>query len=250
MAVANPMAFWPLVITTGTNDKIDFKVGAGAQETAAIAAGTYYDIDMLCAAVQSALNATHNITWTCNPAATTGIITIAGASSFTILFSTGTNAAISMRNILGFGAVDTTPGTTCSGTLQHQNGWYADRGPLTQSPLTPVWKDRGQTISISGRGKLVTYGKTYVKKVSLGMLKPWKTTIADEALQANSTNQAIERLVESGAGRFRWWPDQTVRGTNADYFLDLSNVKEMPWNRYSYGLARYAMPNLLFRQLV
>jgi hypothetical protein len=247
MAVKLPRAFWPLTITAGANDTIDVHCSfpSSLDWTVTIAPGTYYSPTTFLAAVQAAL-ATIVVGddgpgFTVTFSTSTGIVTITAATgTFSLKFSTGTNAAISPRDLLGFGTVDTTTGSSASGTLQHQHGWYSTLGPVSDTGDLPQFK-RALARSISGRGKLLTFGETYLRKIAFEFLDPWKIYIAEEPNGSLTTSQAFERLVLDGAARFRWWTDQTAPSDYQDYYLDEGTMKDLPWNRLAPGVPLYSL---------
>jgi hypothetical protein len=103
-------------VTTGSNDKINFTEDGGAEKTATLTAGTYKmgansGVALsLCKEIKDQLEAANDTaaTYTVTFNVTTGILTVTKNSGvFVLKFSTGANAALSARTLLGFGAVDT-----------------------------------------------------------------------------------------------------------------------------------------------
>jgi len=232
---ALPKAFWPLTITAGVNDRIDFKIGASALN-AVVPAGIYYTVlDLLNAlytAMQAATTAggfpTH-ANWTYGVLAT-GRVRIGNSSglavTYTLAFSTGAGAAVSLRNVLGYGAVDaafTSPGVAyVDSTNQHQNGWYGDRSIGFDGK---AWFKRtsAQGVALAGTVKSLTFGEQELRTIAFTNLPAAKTKVEREG---SSLNEALERLWRDGFARFRWWPDATVDGTYVDYCLDGEALKE------------------------
>jgi len=167
-------------------------------------------------------------------------IGIGAGAPFSILFSTGTHAATSARDILGFGAVDTASGTTHTGTLQHQSGWYPER-PCVFDSREEYERVAAGTVALSGAIKSVVYGSPQeTRRVDFAWLPEWKTKIAREGTH---TNEALERLWRDGYARFRYWPDATVEGTYIDVALDGEALKRFSPGRddkmqlYAYTLS-------------
>lgn len=240
MAPALPKAFWPLIVAAGVNDKIDFRRdGAGADDTATIAAGTYLSAALLAVAVQTALDAAYATgDWTVSVSAT-GRVTIAhSATAFVLKFSTGANAATSARDLLGFGTVDTVSGLSATGANQHQNGWYAEDPVVDDTRDLPAF-ERAQTVALGGPVKSLEFATRYGRSISLAFLQPHKVFKEDEG--STHLNEAIERLVEDGWSRFRWWPDASVEGTSADYALDIDSAKTLPRDRLARAVALYSL---------
>jgi hypothetical protein len=110
-------------VTTGANDKINFTEDGGSELTATLAAGTYVmgtssaTASTLCKEVKDKLEAAAGSagTYTVSYSYTTKKMTIAvsgGASVFVLKFSTGADAALSARSLLGYGTVDTVSGAS------------------------------------------------------------------------------------------------------------------------------------------
>lgn len=236
MAPPKPAAFWPITISAGVNDKIDFN--RGGVKVATIAAGAYTTMAALLTAVDAALTAADGATtWTLD-LPTLGRVRVSASANFVLLFSTGANAAASPRDLLGFGAVDTASSTSAVATNQHQHGWYAD-DPVVDDTGDRAHHERSQSVALSGRVKGVTHATRYRREVVLSHLAAWKTWTEDEG--STHLNEAIERLVSDGWARFRWFPDQLDLATGTDYALDLDSAKTLPRNRLSPGTALYSL---------
>jgi hypothetical protein len=244
MALPLPKVFWPVTITTGVNDKLDFRIGAPVY-VAAIAAGIYYSAATLAAAAQAALTAAAANDWSVTVSTLTGRVTISGTTYFILGFGSGSNKAIDAAEILGFAAVDV-EGTSVTGAHQHQNGWYPEL-PVTDDTGDLASWFRTQSRSHSGRVKTVQLGGTkYDRGVSFGFLSPHKIFQTEEG---GYVNEALERLIESGYGRFRYWPDGSVEGTSSDYVLEIETAKRLLRNRLSPGAALYSYPLKFLRHV-
>ena len=235
MAPPKPAIFWPVTITAGVNDKIDFN--RGGVKVATVAAGTYYSPLTLLAAVDAALTAADGATtWTLD-FPTTGRVRVNASANFVLLFSTGANAAASPRDLLGFGTVDTASSTSAVAEHQHQHAWYAD-DPVADDTRDLASFERAQTVALSGRVKGLTHATRYRREVVLTYLPAWKRWTEDEGAYLN---EAIERLWADGWARFRWFPDQSDLATGSDYALDLDTAKGTPRERLSPGSALYSL---------
>ncbi len=104
------------IVQLGVNDKINFTEDGGAEKTATLTAGTYKMgassavALSLCKEIKDQLESANDTsaTYTVTFNTTTGILTITKNSGvFVLKFSTGANAALSARTLLGYGAVDT-----------------------------------------------------------------------------------------------------------------------------------------------
>lgn len=105
-----------IVVTTGTNDKINFTEDGGGARTATLAAGSYEmgstqaDAGTFCAAIATALNAASGIgaTYTVSYSVTNQKLTITKNSGvFVILWASGTNTATAANAVMGFSKTDT-----------------------------------------------------------------------------------------------------------------------------------------------
>lgn len=97
-------------IVNSTNNKIDIKEpSGGTTAVATISSGTYTS-STLTAELKTRLEAAGAAAtiYTISFSTTTGKYTIAGDTTFDLLFSTGANASTSIREVLGFNATDKT----------------------------------------------------------------------------------------------------------------------------------------------
>jgi len=108
------------IVIDSTNNKLDFKEGAGAELNATVSSGTYYrgvlsDVvpySGLCAAIKTALEALGGGTYTVTYSILTQLFTISSTVAFTLLFGTGTNIATDIAETIGFDASDTSSATS------------------------------------------------------------------------------------------------------------------------------------------
>lgn len=154
------------VVTSGSNAKINFKEDAGAELTATLTAATYAmgtssaQAGTLCAQVKTALQAAAGAvkTYTVTYSYSTKKMTIT-ASSGTVqfLWSTGTNAAISARTLLGFTAADTSAAlavTSNSTTQQFAMTHTFTRAAVSQLPTYSWWFDKGNIFPLFAGGMM------------------------------------------------------------------------------------------------
>lgn len=246
MAVPKPKSFWPLQVTSGVNDKIDFS-RAGTPFTASLGTALYLSpkyilgeaIPSLHTAVESAMRAAcgvNDIVVTLD--GTTGRFAIrCTGAALALRFGTGANVATSAHGLLGYFGGDVGVGANVDAVAnyQHQNGWYAP---------DPVQDDTGdlgeftrvQAVALNGAVKSLDFGARDLRTILLAHVPAAKAYIADEGA---TTNEALERLIRSGWTRFRWWPDASVEGVWADYVLDLETAKQIPRRRLSPAAAYY-----------
>jgi hypothetical protein len=246
MPIPKPACMWPIRITAGVNDTIDFRASNDeGDKRATIAAGVYYSPPEVAAAVAAALTAAWPLSWTVS-ISDTGHVTVSvpGPETFTILLEGGYENAAGA--LLGFDPVTTPDGVSATGQHQMQNCWFApdaaadDTGDLDEYT-------RVQTVSEAGVVKGLQYGaEKLVRAVSFTHLPPHKVFIAEEGA---STNEAIQRLLRYGWTRFRWFPDATDLATGTDYALHIDSAKSLPRNRLAPGAALYSL-SLRMRKFV
>lgn len=242
MAVPKPKAFWPLTITAGVNDRIDFKVGATTY-VATIAAGTYYSAADLCVAVWAALSAAYGAySWGVTVGSiTAGRVTIAAlvGQTFTLLFGTGANVARSIGPALGFDAADLPTADVQTAQHQHQNGWYADDPVMDDTDELPAY-ERAVGRAMGGQTKAVDLGgPVYDRIISLGYLAAWK--VFKKAEGTSHVNEALERLFDVGWMKFRWFPDAADESSGVDYVLSPETAKSLPRNRLAPAVPLHSL---------
>lgn len=145
----------PSFVVTSSNQHIDFKEDAGSQLHASIATGTFLmgttsaTVGSLCAAIKTALQAVGTGTYTVTYSDTTKKLTITDGGASTdiqILFSTGTNAATSARDLLGFSHADTSSAVALTSDLTTQTPIFTHtftRVSAAQLPTYSWWFDKG-----------------------------------------------------------------------------------------------------------
>lgn len=164
-------------VTTGSNDKINFKEGGGAERTGTIAPGTYLmgttsaTVGTLCKAVKTALEGASGaaLTYTVTYSMTTKKMTItASSSTVQILWLTGTNQAISARTLLGWTAADTSAALAVTSD---------------STTTTPAWKHtftQGQVIQLPSYAFYLGRGLSK-KQYNLGSMSKLKFSGKDDS---------------------------------------------------------------------
>jgi hypothetical protein len=241
MALPLPKAFWPITIVVGVNDALDARNSADDPIPATIAPGTYYSAADLAAAVKAALDATGFTLFNVSVTATGRFSIDRTNNLFDLLFATGPRVASSIHPLLGYASADRMNVTAAQvSNSQHQNGWYAEDPVADDTGDLPSFT-RAQTRALGGHVKSVQFGDAlYDRSVSLQFLPEYKVFKALEG--ATYVNEALERLIESGWARFRWWPDASAEGTWTDYVLELESARKLLRDRLSPGMSRYAYP--------
>ncbi len=228
MTIAKPKVFWPLRITASSNDRLSFReLGDVVDRDAQITPGTYLSMDLLLAAVKTAMDAVSALSdpWTITLNDDTGLITFtaAGGTSFTLRFAT---SSFQMNTELGFfNSNVASTGLTLTSTFQHQNGWYPNVAVKTDSKDMYEQPNSIVTVSIGGNVKSITETELITREVAFHFLDAAHTRIDAEG-SSTDLYKAMERWWRTGRGRFRYWADGTAESTYGDYFLALEVVEE------------------------
>lgn len=278
MSLEVPRIFWPVVIDS-TNCEIlfDCKTDAtGTQRTYSatiaksnqLAYGTYTDPETLLSALVTAIlgasragpvtfatdGGAATTSGTTATISTSGVVTITlgglrngsyGPPAATFTFTTP-----DLGTLLGYylsPTVNTITGNAWAFTADYQMQHF-------WTPGYPVETDTGSgavdfdtsyiaTVSTNAAGQQVSTlwsgTPVYERTVTIGLLPKEKIwTLAE----STSVNQALERLIVGGYGKFRYWPDRATLGTYADYFLReqaFADFKGIASTRFSSAVERY-----------
>jgi hypothetical protein len=248
MALRLPKAFWPVTISAGVNDALDF-VWASVTRYGTIAPATYYSVYDLVAAVQAAMVAAGATTVVVSVTATGRVTWTIPSGTLTLLWSTGAHAGTQPRALLGADAADQvlTGAASWSAPHQHQHGWYAE-DPVQDDTLDLPVHHRTQTRTLGGAVKSLHFASFAERQIVLANLPGYKTWKVDEP--GAHYNEALERLFEHPAwARLRWWSDAGLASEfdYADYALSLEGAKIFPRKRLSPSVARYSVTLQLLR---
>lgn len=223
MAIPKPKVFWPLTVGTG-NNKIDVFVSP-TNYVATVASATYTTAVNYAAAIQTALNSLGGgVGIFAVTVSADGIITISNnAFNFTLKFSTGANAANSIRTHAGFGVVDqASVAFVAAAQYQHVNGWYSpvavrrDSGDIFEQPNSVM------TLAVSGKNKSITEDELTLRVLDFSYITNSRTFIRDEGA---NLNRAAERWWREGKAQFLYFEDATTE-LGTQYFLDMSNLED------------------------
>lgn len=167
-------------------------------------------------------------------------ITTGAGQDFILRFATGTNAATSARDVLGFGVLDTTKAESTSAPFQAQGCWFPEEAVQDDTGDLDVF-ERTQAVALAGNVKSLDFAPIprIARTVKFQMVPAYKWSIADEG--ADHAGEAFQRLLRSGWARFRWFPDATDLSTGSDYVLDIETAKAQERNRLSPGMPLYGL---------
>lgn len=202
-----------------TNNKINFKeTGGGPELTATLASGNY-SVTSLAAAIKAAMEAAsvNSRTYTVSKSAISGRWTIAGSTFLSLLFLTGTNAATSIRDVIGMASNDFTGSTTYTG------------------PKTALHTEEGVVIDIKTAEEIDTIALVFDPRLGI--------KLSDEAVitvQANGANNwdtplfeqvmtidniwSIATMSLATPQEYRFWRIKIVDSENANQYVELGKV--------------------------
>lgn len=242
MAVVRPMFFWPLVLTASNNKLV---VNNGTSDaTITIAAGTYLSPYDLATALQTAISA-HVVGLKVDFTIQNSRNVQSDRSGKFVFYSNGSPFTIkagdvlsTIYNILGFyaltyasGAIDVqlTGGVKVdsAGVIaprQHQNGWYPEIPPQTDTLLI---RDRGMNVhtrAVAGQTKLITEVELGERTWRFQYLLPHKTYLSFEAAGVRA-NEAVENMWQNGSTKFRYFSDETSPTSGGDFVLSQDSAR-------------------------
>lgn len=152
-----------------SNQNLPFKISGGGLELNAVIPASNYTLSTLLAAIKLAMETVDTTnTYTVTAVRTTSgnlqnRITIATSGAFlSLLFSTGSTAATSVRTVISFGATDRTGATTYTNSLTSgtalQTSWYANN---YQPPLSYQRMIGNLSVSANGQKEMVYWSTQY-----------------------------------------------------------------------------------------
>jgi hypothetical protein len=166
-----------LFVVGDTNKYIDFDEG-GAELNATLTLGTY-TADALCAEMKTQLDAEGALTYTVTYSEATRKFTIAASASFTIRWSTGTNAANDVSDMCGYN--DAANDTGASSYEADYTRFHYPKGGPTQQAATSAYLHvldlRAKSAGLFGTYATEKHDKIHV----VPSAKPYKLTFTIDA---------------------------------------------------------------------
>lgn len=206
-------------VIDATNNKINFvEVSLGPELTATLTPGTY-SVAALAAEIKTQLEAAsaNARTYTVSQSGVTGKWTIAGQVYLDLLFSTGTNSAISPRNVLGFGASDFTGAITYTG------------------PLTAIHTLERVVFDLETAEDIDTIALIFdpkvghkltdlaVVKVEANPSNNWTAPLYSQTLTIDDTHETYTLFLTT-AQSYRYWSINIVDPQNPNLYVELGTV--------------------------
>lgn len=207
------------VITT-SNNKINFKEsGGGAELTATLVAGNYSTEDLETAlGAKMTLASTSSYTYTWSRSDLTGKWAISSTGSFlSVLFDTGTNAATSARDVVGFGVNDYTGSTSYTGStvsLHTEEGVIIDTISTEAIDSVAVLFDPIDGIKLSGEAVLTIEANPTANFTSPAVTQT--LTIDEES--------AVATHFFSSSQSYRYWRLKIVDTKNPYLYVEVGNI--------------------------
>jgi hypothetical protein len=211
------------IITTGSNDKMNFKeTGGGPERTGTIAAGTY-TATTLAAAIKTALEGATGATgvYTVTYSTLTGKWTIATSLAFlSLLTNTGTNVATSVWSSIGFSvAADQTGALTYTGAsvaIHTEESIVID---LSTTDAVDSFAFLFNPMTTQGN----KFSQSAVLKLQANATNSWASPSVDVTLSADTVYDVITHFF-SADQNYRYWRLKIVDPTNAYLYVEVSKL--------------------------
>ncbi|RTL05231.1 hypothetical protein EKK58_08770 [Candidatus Dependentiae bacterium] len=206
-------------VIDSTNNRIDFKETNGGPELSATVSVGEYSVSALAQAIKSSMEAvTANArTYTISQNAATGKWTIAGSVYLEILFSSGTNAATSIRNAIGFGANDYSSATSYTGS---KAAWHTEEGIVIDLKSA----EEIDTIAILFDPRIgIKLSDSAEIYIQASATNAWVTPGFEEQITIDNTFETLQLFLETPE-EWRFWRIKIVDPENAYGYVELGTV--------------------------
>lgn len=209
-------------IITASNRYIDMVVSSGgAEKTASLSLGEYTPSE-LAAEISTKMTsaAADGNTYTASYSQTTGLWTISTNGIFlSLLFSTGSNAANSARNILGFTGYDKTGAITYTSviiSIHTEEYLVFDLGSFTGTPV-----DSCMIFFEPGIGK--TLSENARVKLQANQTNVWDSPSVDVTLSYDSTYETYSHFF-SASQSYRYWRLYILDEYNTNLYVEIPKI--------------------------
>lgn len=206
-------------VVTASNNKVNFReTSLGPELTATVAVGNY-TLSAFLLAIKSAMDsATVNTrTYTVTRSATSGRFTITGSTYLELLFSTGTDAATSIRTIAGFGINDYTGATTYTGPTA---AWHTEEGLVIDLQSAEEIDTFAVLFDFRAGIKLSDAALIYIQGSATDS---WTSPGYSQAVTIDNTWPGITLFLDTPQ-EFRFWRVKVVDPQNAFGYVELGTV--------------------------
>ncbi len=206
-------------LITSSNNKINFvETNLGPELTATITVGGYSKADLI-AEIKAQMEAAsvNARTYTVSQSASSGKWTIAGSVFLSLLFSTGTNAATSIRDVIGMGTNDFTGSTSYIG------------------PKTAIHTEERINIDIKAAEEIDTLAIVFDPRAGIKLSEAavvtlqgnitanWTAPLFSQVVTVDNTWSVIS-LYLATAQEYRFWSIKVVDPENANLYVELGTV--------------------------
>lgn len=169
MSITTYSKFYYGITISEDNCKMDFDEGGG-ELTATLEYGTYTP-EEIADEVAAQLNATGSFTYTCTFDRSNRKLTITSSSSVEMLFLSGSNAAESAYETLGFSTAADVTNTTFTAASVLGSQYLPQFILQSYVPVENFIEQQNATVNetVTGRQELITFGDTYMTRFNITM---------------------------------------------------------------------------------
>ena len=206
-------------VVTASNNKVNFReTSLGPELSATVSVGNY-SLSAFLSAIKSAMDsATVNArTYTVTRSATSGRFTITGSTYLELLFSTGTDAANSIRTIAGFGINDYTGATTYTGPTA---AWHTEEGLVIDLQSAEEIDTFAVLFDFRAGIKLSDAALVYIQGSATDS---WTSPGYSQAVTIDNTWPGITLFLDTPQ-EYRFWRVKIVDPQNAFGYVELGTV--------------------------
>lgn len=203
---------------TTSNNYIDFKDAIAGPELSATLTVGEYSVDELATEIESAMALVGAFTYTASFSSTSGLWTIESSNTeFEILFSTGTNAADSCRDVIGFGDNDFTGDTEYTGpsiAIHTEEAVVIDIRTEEDIDSVAVIFDKDTEIGLSSDALL------YIQASATDV---WDSPPVNQQLTINDDSK-VATFYWDTVQSYRYWRLKIIDPKNPNLFIEIPKI--------------------------
>lgn len=206
-------------VITSSNNRVNFReTSMGPELTATLAVGSY-SLGAFTAELKAKLDAAsvNARTYTVSRSSVTGRFTITGSVYLELLFSTGTNAAQSIRNVIGFGANDYIGGFSLTGASA---AWHTEEGVVIDLQTA----EEIDTVALLFDPRIgVKLSDSAVITVQASATNAWVTPGFSQVVTIDNTYSCVTLFLDTPQ-EYRFWRIKIVDPQNPYGYVELGTV--------------------------
>lgn len=206
-------------VISSSNNKVNFReTSMGPELTATLTVGSY-SLGAFTTELKSKLEAAsvNARTYTISRSAVTGRFTITGQTYLELLFSTGTNAAQSIRSVLGFGSVDYIGGFSLTGSTA---SWHTEEGVVIDLQTA----EEIDTIALLFDPKVgIKLSDSAVVTVQGSATNAWVTPGFSQVIAIDNTWSQATLFLDTPQ-EYRFWRIKIVDPQNPFGYVELGTI--------------------------